>query len=83
MRENFDHLFAAMFGIADQPLANAIDDEVQDFEWDLTDQNGAIVGYVGDLDCTIAPLNVEPDRLVNIGVSRAAGRSHAPFPARA
>ena len=72
-----DHLFAAVVWIADQPLADRIDDEVEAFQRDLPDQHRAIVRDLGHVDAAIAALNRYLHERVDAEVRHAVRRPSA------
>ena len=60
--EHVDHLLAAVIGVADEALADRIDDEIQSFQRNLADENGTFVGYLGRLDDAVASLDGQANR---------------------
>jgi hypothetical protein len=46
--ENIDHVFAVVLWVADEALSDGIDDEIEAFERDLADEDGAIIGDFGN-----------------------------------
>ena len=64
-----DHLFAAVVGVAHKTLPRGIDDEIQVFERDLSDQDGTVVGQI---DTTEAAVTQQP-LATSIIVARSAG----------
>jgi hypothetical protein len=52
-----DHIFAAVFGIANQALPHGINDEVESFKGHLTDQYRAVVGDFDHITAPIPPLD--------------------------
>ena len=57
---HFHDMFAVMLWVADQPLSFGIDDPVEQFQWDLTDQHRELVADFTDIDGTVASLNRQP-----------------------
>ena len=49
-------MLAAVLGVADQPLMDRIDDEIEAFERNLADEHGTIIGNFGDVARKISAL---------------------------
>jgi hypothetical protein len=69
--EQIDHLFAAVFRVPDEPLSDGIDDEIQQFQRDPADQDGAVIGLFDDIACAVTVLNRQPDGTGSVQRSRA------------
>ncbi len=63
---HFDHVFAVVRGVADESLADRIDEEIEHFQGELTDQGGTIIGNLGDFDVAIAALNGETNGTIDV-----------------
>src|SRR4051794_37974073 len=61
-----DDVFAAVCGVADEPLADGVDDEVQVFQGKLADQDGAILGEFDDGLQAVTTLDRQADGLVDL-----------------
>jgi hypothetical protein len=73
-------VLATMFGITDQAMISKIDDEVQQFQWNLTDQDRAIVGDFGNVAEAVAPLDRQSDGIVSLECDNSAGSPSPPCP---
>ena len=72
--EDVDHVLAVVVRIADQPLADRIDDEVQPFQRDLPNQYGAIVGNLRHVARELALLNGQPDSRIKRRLNNTANK---------
>ena len=58
----FEHLLAAVGGVADQSLALEIDDEIEQFQGNLADETGQSSGKLGDIGRAISSLEPSAER---------------------
>ena len=59
---HFVRLLAAVRWIADEPLGLGIDNEIQKFQWHLTNQHGAVFVRLHNVDVTVAALDCQANR---------------------
>jgi hypothetical protein len=76
--EDLNHLLAAMLGIADQPLAARVYDQVEQLERHLADQHGTVVGDFRDLDDALPILHGQSHWPANAERRRSRGRARRP-----
>src|SRR5206468_110514 len=62
----FEHVLAAVGGVADEALADRVDDEIEQFQRDLPDEDGAIVRKFRHIDGAVALLNRQTNRAINL-----------------
>ena len=71
-------MFAAVLRIADQAVADWIDDKIEQFERNLADQNGNVIGDFQHVESTVPALNCQTNRAVDLNSYRSAGGSDLP-----
>ena len=75
---HLQHLFSAVRRVADQTLIRRIDDEIEQFQRNLTDEDRTVFGDLRDVDRAFPPLVGQTNCARDLECGKSRGRSSCP-----